>query len=142
MTDNDIVKALECCVNGEDCLNCPLQEQFADCKPMTGALDLINRQKAEIRSNDEGVQYLREKIAALSLYIDKKEQEIEDLRHEIRNLECEKGQLEGTTEYLVEQAKVEGYKEFAERLKPRLGFGTYTSYEELDNLVKEMVGKN
>ena len=48
MTDNEIVKALECCVNGEDCLNCPLQEQFADCKPMTGALDLINRQKAEI----------------------------------------------------------------------------------------------
>ena len=48
MTDKEIIKALECCVNGEDCPNCPLQEQFADCKPMTGALDLINRQKAEI----------------------------------------------------------------------------------------------
>lgn len=48
MEDNEIIKALECCVNGEDCLNCPLQEQFADCKPMTGALDLINRKKEEI----------------------------------------------------------------------------------------------
>lgn len=73
---------------------------------------------------------------------------IEDLRHEIRNLECEKGQLEGTTEYLVEQAKFEGVKEFAERLKGitsrqyKLGvfFGEF-KVNDFNKLVKEMVGE-
>lgn len=44
---------------------------------------------------------------------------VEDLKHEIRKLECEKGQLEGTREYEIEQAKIEAYKEFWEVLKVR-----------------------
>ena len=54
MTDNDIIKALECCGVDEDmCLDCPIQ---CDCEKDTEAmidrakaiLDLINRQKAEV----------------------------------------------------------------------------------------------
>ena len=53
MTDNEIIKALECCGFDEDmCLDCPVQ---CDCEKDTEAmidrakaiLDLINRQKAE-----------------------------------------------------------------------------------------------
>jgi len=53
MTDNEIIKALECCLKGcneEGCDDCPLYEKVEDCEieiPII-ALDLINRQKAEI----------------------------------------------------------------------------------------------
>ena len=51
MTDNEIIKALECC-NGWDgrCLNCPLNREGTNCKEKLNsyALDLINRQKLEI----------------------------------------------------------------------------------------------
>lgn len=47
MTDNEIIKALECCKK-DDCDNCP--NDFGNCYAnLSGyALDLINRQKAEI----------------------------------------------------------------------------------------------
>ena len=52
MTDNEIIKALECCsVNAEgNCRGCPLLNDYSPCgvKLTTNALDLINRQKAEI----------------------------------------------------------------------------------------------
>ena len=48
MTDNDIIKALECCVH-QNCAECQLNK-LAFCMDALGsqALDLINRQKAEI----------------------------------------------------------------------------------------------
>jgi hypothetical protein len=51
MTDNEIIKALECCVKTEFISDCAKCEMFAiDCKDILieNALDLINRQKAEI----------------------------------------------------------------------------------------------
>ena len=49
MTDNEIIKALECCAVMYDCPDCPFE---CDCGNMgnlsTAAIDLINRQKAEI----------------------------------------------------------------------------------------------
>ena len=51
MTDNEIIKALECCTNNYECpTECPLYKTDGDClialnKP---TLDLINRQKEEI----------------------------------------------------------------------------------------------
>nr|DAY12600.1 MAG TPA: hypothetical protein [Caudoviricetes sp.] len=66
MTDEQIIKALECCVtdDGDDCFQCPYGDIVY--KPGNGgcvnrchkdALDLINRQKAEIERlqtrNDE-----------------------------------------------------------------------------------------
>lgn len=49
MTDNEIIKALECCFTNDDCSLCPL---FRKCptsfKLEQYALSLINRQKAEI----------------------------------------------------------------------------------------------
>ena len=52
MTDNDIIKALECCTTEDsaDCTNCPLNktEECYFVNLHTHALALINRQKAEI----------------------------------------------------------------------------------------------
>ena len=54
MTDNEIIKALECLcdVNIGDCSKCPVTEYEGDCAWVITehALGLINRQKAEIEA--------------------------------------------------------------------------------------------
>lgn len=48
MTDNEIIKALECCQEYLDCGHCPLRTKKMCANTLTlAALDLINRQKAE-----------------------------------------------------------------------------------------------
>ena len=51
MTDNEIIKALECC-GADSCNYCPFydDELGCDCNLQFLALDLINRQKAEIEN--------------------------------------------------------------------------------------------
>lgn len=53
MTDNEIIKALECCTDEwyENCNECPYSIDTVSCERMKlleDSLDLINRQKAEI----------------------------------------------------------------------------------------------
>lgn len=52
MTDNEIIKALECCSQEDMCQSCPYGASCLDEKYVSilskDALDLINRQKAEI----------------------------------------------------------------------------------------------
>ena len=50
MTDKEIIKALECCTEGEDCKHCPLIKELPYCSDdiMADALDLIQRQQIEI----------------------------------------------------------------------------------------------
>ena len=55
MTDNDIIKALECRVK-DKCPECPYFHSYPcdKCRNMqTDALDLINRQKARIKELEE-----------------------------------------------------------------------------------------
>ena len=52
MTDNEIIQALECCVEGksESCLKCVFRlTPYPVCKTLVGkhAIDIINRQKAD-----------------------------------------------------------------------------------------------
>ena len=65
MTDNEIIKALECCVDGtsEACLECVLAlTPYPGCKTMIAnhALALINRQKAEIEQLKRDAKYSEE----------------------------------------------------------------------------------
>lgn len=50
MTDAEIIKALECCSTDRDCTQCPSQNYYPFCGEILSgfALDLINRQQAEI----------------------------------------------------------------------------------------------
>lgn len=51
MTDNEIIKALECCVNNQYCWLCVLKDREDDCyNILKSAFDLINRQKADIET--------------------------------------------------------------------------------------------
>jgi hypothetical protein len=118
MNDNDIKKALECCIN-DDCEDCPLHGEnapdvYGNCVQNTkrNALDLINRQKAEIeRLQNERIERIRE----LTEVVYDKE---------------------------IAEAKSEAIKEFAERLENELGDAFLRENNcvttIIDNLVKEM----
>ena len=117
MTDNEIIKALECC--GRDdvlCCDCAYFDKHFDlaCSDALyiDALDLINRQKAEI---------------------ERLEQIIKD-SHSI----CEDCKEKYAEEF--EDAKAEARKEFWEKLKEKRYGGTYpyVLITEGDNLLKEM----
>ena len=66
MTDNEIVKALECCANLEACEKCPMgsMEKYdidtCEHQIMLYSLDLINRQKAEIERLNNELKITRE----------------------------------------------------------------------------------
>ena len=127
MTDNEIIKALECCSTGEtydDCEKngCPLYLGITmGCKYIdkenqlySDALDLINRQKAEI-----------EKLKGSTI---------------VSNI------ME--SQRIKREAKAEAYKEFAERLNEKAQIADcFDSYNMvvgthfIDNLLKEMVGE-
>lgn len=65
-TDNEIIKALECCVTYEFCTGCPLVDNCpSSYSLLKSALDLINRQKAEIErlfDREQAEQELYEKM--------------------------------------------------------------------------------
>ena len=56
-TDDEIVKALECCCNNEDCIGCPCLDHGCYYE-VQYSLDLINRQKAEIERLNKEVDRL------------------------------------------------------------------------------------
>lgn len=130
MTDNEIIKALECCSNEPtlNCRNCPYERacNMGKSDMQRDALDLISRQKAEI----------------------------ERLRQANKDI-CDVG---GRLLRERKTIRAEAIKEFAERLKtypidcnlPLLGLETKQEIEAyfnsvmkqidnaIDNLVKEM----
>lgn len=115
MTDNEIIKALECLRgNAFDCGECPYCSCYpAPCEQQVAkdVLSLINRQK----------------------------EEIERLKNHDLQVEV--------SEKLEREIKAEAVKEFTDRLKERASKGfwetdAYIGVEQIEELVKEMVGKN
>ncbi|MBQ7835505.1 MAG: hypothetical protein IJ385_06945 [Ruminiclostridium sp.] len=138
MTDNEIIKALECHASHTDeCDDCPNVEiSSSGCSEIMAenALDLINRQKAEIEK-------LRIQNAKLKKYFTVKidDEKLEELFE----------QAADNIEINIKKVKSEAIREFAERLKKsilsQLGISTLEKTEayhfcldELDNIVKEM----
>ena len=122
LTDSEIVKALECCVRFKQICpeTCPMVN-VRQCKVdlRKNTLALINRQKAEIERLKE--EYNR-----------------------LLNSELQQYEKEYNTGYddSRKTAKAEAYKECIEKVKKELSFGKHITTEQLDNLVKEMVGEN
>lgn len=112
-TDEEIIKNLECHINAEDCISC---EMFGCCEEIIlteRVLDLINRQKSEIER------------------LNKKVEELSDV-------------LSDTIQIRYVEAKIEAYKEFAKKLKEnamtKFDWNDYIDIEEVDNILKEMIG--
>ena len=60
MTDNEIIKAWECCKAEYNCTICPLlNDSYCDITLATHSLDLINRQKAEIERLEKDSKRLK-----------------------------------------------------------------------------------
>lgn len=68
MTDNEIIKALMCCINDTKCYDCPYDnvgDNPVDCMSVLSiaAFDLINRQKAEIETTkDKAIREFSENL--------------------------------------------------------------------------------
>ena len=115
MTDNDVIKALECCINSADCEDCYFKHLDA---PNCGvemdkkALDLINRLQAEI----------------------------ERLKSRNKFLEIEFKNNDNLFRARVNGAKSEAIKEFAERLKEKMYIKKDKLYYSviIDNLLEEL----
>ena len=108
-TDEEIIKALECCANYEkQCIGCPIR---SECNPNVlekYALDLVTRQKAIIEKSEK-VEHFADKT------IETANAEIERLEKELMKCKLEKEMLYQT----VEEIKSEAIKEFAEMLKKK-----------------------
>ena len=131
MTDNEIIKALECCTQQAGCSGCPLVNSiqmkyrggYACAEEMRKcALDLINRQKAEI-------ERLEKKANTPFAKITFDRDELQEIVYEyVKNIEID-----------INLAKSEAIKEFAERLKCGVPQETgVIRCADVDNLVKEM----
>ena len=120
MTDNEIIQALECCRdNGTSntyCDDCAYSV-YEDCgaRQAKDALDLINRQQAEIeRLKDIAKSALNESINICDSILDAKAEAIKEFAKRLKSLQIG---LEISGESLY-----------------------YVSIDCIDNLVKEMVG--
>ena len=143
MTDNEIIKALECCTQQVGCKGCPLvisnemkyHGGYACAEKLRkSSLDLINRQKAEIEK--------LERIEAIGTKtIETQNAEIERLQNE--RIERIRELTRVVYDKEIAKAKVEAIKEFAERVKGECEGGWLEIEESVfDNLVKEMVGES
>ena len=146
LTDNEIVKALECRVKGK-CPECPYFHSYPcdKCKKLDkDALDLFNRQNAEIeRLNQEIAD---REISHINLYNETKA-EIDKLNALISETNEQRGVvIHAITR--IDEVKAEAYKECVEKVKKIINDDTYVvlykaaiNYK-LDNLLKELVGEN
>lgn len=141
-TDENIIKALECCADC-DCENCPRWSEewhTGSCDDLLPtALDLINRQKAEIERLNIELDAMRSAANSLKMHYDLAVKERE-------------ANVKGFTEQ-IQTARAGAIKEFSERLhkgiddfrdKREMVMLPYTESalliieRKIDNLVAEM----
>lgn len=125
MTDNEIIKRLNCCVKFE-CKECPYNADGCDDITVTNIIDLIKRQQAE--------------IDRLKMLFNDQQEIIADLEWTVEN--------EGFKHLgkMYSELRAEAIKEFVERLKDRKTsyydddgwLEEYVRLETIDKLVKEM----
>lgn len=150
MTDKEIIKALEHCLNSEAeaCHKCPINEECNGdvIYVIRLALDLINRQQEQLEAAIAGQETLQKALA-------EKDRNIEHLNKEVDRL----SQCVLYHDGHIEDAKSEAIREFAERLKEALpmecrtvvegndmegitdtGFQKDDTMTTIDNLVKKM----
>lgn len=153
-TDEEVIEALDLCTqqNGSiPCYDCPCwnnDEQECEGIDYTATLDLINCQKAEIeRLKTENKIYI-EANQVIAHQRDQRDEEIDELQKQIYGIDVRENKI-----------KAEVYKEFARKLKEKDfsfcidavydGSGAVKVIEinqsrfnkQIDNLLKEMIGK-
>ena len=125
ISDDEIISSLEVIATTRNCSECKIRNcNWGDCNcsqiTANAALDLINRQKAEIERSKECPKCIYEYDGKTTEY-------------------CVQGPCSNFK--TVEQIKTEAYKEFAVRLKCGVPQETgVIRCPDVDNLLKEMAG--
>ena len=163
MTDNEIIKAFECKAGkysgtGGKCFNCKYHYGNYICKSneiFRDALDLINRQKAEIEKKDIEIDILIRKKEALKDEVSELRAEVERLKENNQKLYEEMAERQKEEVAIAKRmGKSEAIKEFWGKLRKSIkqsvedawhgdGNGIYDAecvLDDGDNLVKEMAG--
>ena len=143
MTDNEIIKALECCRQKEEhCHICPYNPIDDCCRHLLkDALDLINRHNADIKGLEDSERIGDQLIERQRAEIERLQKSNEEMFCTISKQDAEITQLQKRIvfwredmNYQPEKERTEAIKEFAKRLKSEM----YTVGFDIDNLVKEM----
>ena len=164
LTDSEIVKALECCIdedypNCSNCISVGCHITDRTCKEVmkSNALDLINRLQADCENYKQVAENQQKATMDRGFEIKRLKEKIDRLQSEIVTLNGLIGikndtidiQFKSIEKYgsLFKTAKAEAYKEFAERLKTIM-YENYQKFDEqpypmatihiIDNLLKEM----
>ena len=159
MTDNEIKKALEWYVSKFKTVGFVYMD--ADGTHLIGTqdvLDLINRLQAKaikeqnknskLRNERNRLQAqnkdLAETVHNLTIEKDALFDKVEELKAEIERLKTNLNvELENFATEYDNKIKSEAYKEFSERVKKLPYYPSYTNlHKAVDNLLKELVGKN
>jgi hypothetical protein len=144
-TDDEVIKALECCNTPGSCWECPYyginEVEYDDgCvqKLIQDILPFINRKNAEIERLNAVHADMTESLRLVSEANKDMQAEIEKLGRDHYQI-LPDGRLELIPRTDINAIKAEAIKEFAERLKPKLSY-----YDEVyvDTLVKEMTEDN
>ena len=170
LTDEEIIKALECCldISPSTCKNCPLfniTNSTMVCSKIAAkfALDLINRLQAEIERLKKSYLRNQEIFAEQSLENERLKAENERLQNTIIALmgylnkigadKTDTSFIQNATEFnaqLRAEIKSEAYKEFVERLKEHAYLDSgITGFQEMvvdlsdiENIAYELVGED
>ncbi len=133
MTDNEIIKALEEELKTALTINHRFEESNDTENPddhkfialLSNTIKLINHLKAEIERLESNLEFVRGTVKRLREYDEER-----DIQLHAR---------------LTEKSRAEAIKEFAERLKAEgfkhKNFGELVYVDNIDDLVKEMVGE-
>lgn len=148
MMDNDILGALRCCGDFDDCDGCTYEDVCGGLKNLTkSATDIIIRQKAEIKKKDIEIDILIRKKEMLRDVIAELQKQIQDYAHTIVMLNDHNKGMHQCCDYAAKhfvadakRIKADAIKEFADRLKENLQHIPLVVFR-IDNLVAEMTGK-
>lgn len=159
LTDEEIIKVLECCAYNDGCERCQYSKQCDGAEHLINTLDLINRQKAEIERLKSELSNTRRKalLEASSKFAGHSNYHGDTI---LCKLICmAEGQEVGIAIPLdMSEMKANAYKEFAEKLQafckgiiaqkwnekaaPISWSCAYADFiDDIDNLLKEMVGE-
>lgn len=149
VSDDEIISSLEVIATTRNCNDCKIRNckwGDCDCSQITAnaALDLINRQKTEIKR-------LQKEVNLVSIQFQDAQERYEEVQTEIEQWKEEANKYQKLWCIAIddiEAAKSEAYKEFAERLNEKAQMADcFDSYKMvvgthfINNLLKEMAGE-
>lgn len=118
LTDKEIIKAYEYCINHDGCEGCICATTDIQCivnKPKL-ALDLFKRYEVKLEEAEDTIQYADKEIKRLNDLINRLQAENERLNEDIQAQKSSISSLLSIVNSNYQNGKAEAYKEFAERL--------------------------